>query len=142
MQSPVMAGVHTAYSSILTTLLMRGIITCRISESYNLESSIISIEAFPISPGIRVACFLTAATTTGGGLIGRVNNTKIVSLVAFFNNWASFLLKVGSVRHKTRIITFPYGGFRGAKMEFQIKKCDYGVKILMASTPFALYMQK
>ena len=42
------------------------------------------------------------------------------------------LLKVGSVRHKTRVTTFPCGGLRGAK--FQIESRDYGVKIFMTST--------
>ena len=57
-----------ACGSILAILLMRDIITCRTSESEDPESSIISVATFPISPGIRVTCFLTAATTTVGGL--------------------------------------------------------------------------
>ena len=35
------------------------------------------------------------------------------------------LLKVGAVRHKTRVTTFRYEGLRGAK--FQIESRDYVV---------------
>ena len=59
---------------------------------------------------------------------GRVDNIKIVSGIDQY--WGMFiLLKVSSVRYKTQVTTFPYGGFRGAK--FQIESRDYGVKIFM-----------
>ena len=102
---------------MIATIVIRDIIICHASESENPQSSIISIVTFPISPGITVACFLTASTTTIGGLTNYWDACYPLQVCPFSFPVGSNLLlndQIDLTHDKAQQLTFAVGGEMGS----------------------------